>query len=212
MFCGGGVATFTRLIHVLLERQDSYDVVVVFACKALINGCVLDPYYTVLAMQFFKNTTVKPVKPQCAACVVVSKCEPGARVYPAGKGDHAPYSKPFPSNKLCLLKKNKDTIGATIRFIVRSFHLIVISFHNIARTFHDSLRHKQKQACPLSKYANKAFFTLSFELKLWNDLTIKLNNPTWKRFDLRTNKLLNNNNDNKNNFIKNSIFIDNKAN
>ena len=140
--------------------------VVVFECKALINGCVLDPYYTVLAMQSSKNTRVKPVKPQCVACVVVSKCEPRARVYPAGKWDHAPYCKPFQSNTLRLLKKNKDTIGATIRFIVRSFHLIVISFHNIARTFHDSLRHKQKQACPLSKYGNKAFFILSFELKL----------------------------------------------
>ena len=105
MFCGGGVATFTSLIHVLLERQDSYDVVVVFEWKALINGCVLDPYYTVLAMQFFKSTRVKPVKPQCAACAVVSKCEPGVRVYPAGKGDHAPYSKPFQSNTLRLLKK-----------------------------------------------------------------------------------------------------------
>ena len=79
--------------------------VVVFECKALINGCVLDPYYTVLAMQSSKNTRVKPVKPQCAACVVVSKCEPGARVYPAGKWDHAPYCKPFQSNTLRLLKK-----------------------------------------------------------------------------------------------------------
>ena len=78
--------------------------VVVFECEALINGCVLDPYYTVLAMQFFKNTRVKAVKPQCAACVVESKCEPGARVYPAGKGDHAPYCNPFQSKTLRLLK------------------------------------------------------------------------------------------------------------
>ena len=106
MFCEGGVATFARLIHVLLERWDSYDVVDVFECKALINGCVLNPYYTV-AMQFFKNTRVKPVKPQCTACVVVSKCEPRARVYPAGKWDHAPYCKPFQSNTLRLLKKIK---------------------------------------------------------------------------------------------------------
>ena len=111
----------------------SYDVVVVvFECKALINGCVLDPYYTVFAMQFFKNTTVKPVKPQCAACVVASKCEPSARLYPVCK------------RGLCA-----DTTGTTIRFIVRSLYLIVISLHNIVRTFLDSLRHKQKQACSL---------------------------------------------------------------
>ena len=114
-------------------------------------------------MQFFKNTRVKPVKPQCTGCVVVSKCEPGARVYPAGKWDHAPYCKPFQSNTLRLLKKNKDTIGATIRFIVRSFHLIVISFHNIARTFHDSLRHKQKQALRQQSILHIEFWTKTVE-------------------------------------------------
>ena len=59
MVCEGGVATFARLIHVLFETVTtckkrtrfsqilySYNVViVVFECKAQINGSVLDPYY-----------------------------------------------------------------------------------------------------------------------------------------------------------------------
>lgn len=81
----------------------------------------------------------------------------------------------------------------SLRAMVRSFqaslfHLIVTLFHNESRVFKLQAETRVLLMCvprSLSHKPQRAHFTTSFTLKLWNDLTIKWNDQTWNDLTMK---------------------------